>query len=457
MNRMPFTQISRELVPPRLSVAGYVKVGGHDQRVRWSRNGPWLLPTRYVDPVRFEITTREKRIEEVSHPKDPQKGRTWKLDRGYQRDERIHGEIGEAPKELGVRLLFPKPHENLVTHLGCHDGKRWVCQGNGETALEVQQDGSRVERECTCPRLGADPRSGLVCKPRGVLSVWLEASDEWGTVHVFKTTSWESIANLRTQLELFYEQFGTVAWLPLKLKVYPATKSYQGNGNGDGGTTTQPIVTLALQGSLEHAQQIAAGAAQDWKQAKLLAGTVGDPEAYVELLTEEMREEAESEGGEYFPEAANMAPADDPVPQVSLEERIRQKNAASPPVVQGKPEVHPEEDGPDFEVDDDLPFDEPEDKPEPKAEPEPEAAPDEPRGSRTGKTLRQLNSEYFGKLGEKRPDWGDAERKIWQQQRVGKSSCKDWTVDDYELALAMVDRGLLEYREPERSSAEAAG
>ncbi|MDI7267503.1 MAG: hypothetical protein QME96_05875, partial [Myxococcota bacterium] len=390
------------------------------------------------------------------------------LDRGYCRDEAIHGHesVGPAPTELRVRLLFSEPHQNLVTHLGCHDGKRWVCQGNGETALELNPDGSQVERSCTCPRLGADPRSGPVCKPRGVLSVVLEASEEWGTVHVFKTTSWESIANLRTQLELFHQQFGTVAWLPLILKVYPATKSYQGAGNDDGGTTTQPIVTLALEGSLEYAQQIAAGVAQEWRQAKLLAGAVGNPEAHVELLSREMAEEAEEEGREFHPEAATRPAASDPVPQGSLQERLAARKASQPlPVVQApQPQAAQEASGPDYELvgegEEGLPFDETPVETEiqvPEPSPTLPGAQDEPRGMRTGKTKAELNRAYFAKLGEAKPGWGSAERKIWQQQRVGKSSCSAWTVDDYELALALIDRGLLDYQEPERTTAETVG
>ena len=427
---MKFTQISRKLIPPRLSVAGYIKVGGKADRVRWSKAGPWLMPTRYVDPVRFEITTREKNIAEVVHPKDPEK-RRWKLDRGYLRDERIHEEAGKAPTELQVRLIFPEPHQNLLTHLGCHDGKRWMCQGDGEKAEELQANGVLEERDCPCPRLGADPKAGLVCKPRGVLSAWLEASGEWGTVHVFKTTSWESIANLRTLLELFHEQFGTVAWLPLVLRVYPATKTYQGHGAGGGGTTTQPIVTLALKGSLKRAHQIASGAAQEWRDARLLAGaTHGAAEHHAETLAREMVEEAEAEGSEYFPDTTRRAAAEDPVPRASLAARVEaQKQAVGATI----PADEEDDDGPDYET---LP-------PDGAHESDQEAEP-----ARAG-----LNRTYFALLKEHAPELADSEamRKLWQEQRVGRASCRDWSTEDFELAILLVRRGQVGVRLPEPS------
>lgn len=56
----------------------------------------------------------------------------------------------------------------------------------------------------------------------------------------------------------------------------------------------------------------------------------------------------------------------------------------------------------------------------------------------------RLNRKYFATLNEKRPSWGDVERKFWQEQKIGKASCKDWDIEDYKLALLLIRRGQLD-------------
>ena len=310
---MRFTELVAGVIKPRMSVAGYIKVGGKEDREtpRWSRGrgGPYLLPTRYVDPVRFEVTTRQRRIEEVAHPNDPKK-RKFKLDRGYARDEAIHGIIGAQPDELNIRLYQAEPRHNLVTHLGFYDGRKWACEGDGQSAVEVMPNGEKVTRGCPCPRLGGKDRSAGICKPRGSLSCWLEDSGQWGLLHRFTTTSWESIGNLMTQLEAFYRSFGTLAWIPLVLRVIPVTKGYKDN-KGNRHRTTQPIVTVAVRGNPAKAL----AAAQRWSDATGQAKQIMAPEEQVELVTSDMREETEHEGEEFFPDAGNRPIKDTPPPR----------------------------------------------------------------------------------------------------------------------------------------------
>lgn len=90
-------------------------------------------------------------------------------------------------------------------------------------------------------------------------------------------------------------------------------------------------------------------------------------------------------------------------------------------------------------------------KAKPKPEPEPEPEPDVERGSRSGKDRSELNKLYFFKVNEL--GWSDVDRKLWQQQRLGSPSCKDWTADQFEAAIALIDRGEVdvEYPEPAKS------
>ena len=309
---MKFTELVEGVVAPRMSVAGFIKVGGKEDRKspRWSRaRGPYLLPTRYVSPVRFEVTTRERDIVEVTSPND-RSGRKWKLDRGYIRDRDFHSVIGDKPSELKVRLYHSRPEHNLIAHLGYYDGRKWACQGNGERAVEIAPSGEEIQRNCPCPRLGGKDVQAGICKPRAVLSCWLEDSGQWGLVHAFKTTSWESIGNLRTQLNAFYEAFGTLAWIPLVLRVVPVTKGYK-DGKGVQHTTTQPIVTVAVSGN----PMQALAAAERWSNSKGTVKQIMSPEAHVEIIAEDMRLEAKHEGEEFFPEASNRPVHEGPPPR----------------------------------------------------------------------------------------------------------------------------------------------
>lgn len=453
--RMPYSQISREALPPRISVLGYVKVGGLEDRIRYTKKGkPWVAPQRWVDPVRFEVTTRQQRIEEIEGKGPDYKGKKIKVGRGYVRDEAIHEVIGERPTEIEVRFMFPRAADNFVSHFGAHSGKQWICQGDGVEA----QDVARGAVACPCPRLkqfegqyeGPYPTEGqkrlVACKPRGVLSFIIPAAETFGGFYVFKTTSWESIANLRTQLEVFESHFKRVDGLPFVLKVYPATKSYD---NGEG-TTTQPIVTLVIPADFDTARQLAAAAAEESQRYLLTAGGAPDPVQHRSILEREMREEAAAEGAEFHPDAGKPKQA----PLEDVNAKIRARGEGKPlPVVEGTP-TQPQDDdeGDDYEVAD--PDDEPWD-PDDVEEVEPESGgeqgeeeQEERLGPRTGRSRAELNRIYFAELGKKKPEWGDAERKFWQEQRVGKASCREWEVDDFELALVLIERGLFEYDVP---------
>ena len=307
-NRRPqFSQIASDVLEPRESVLGYVKVGGKDPKIRYARNTgrPWVAPSRYVEPVRFEVTTREKVNKEVEG-QGKARGQKFKVDLGYVRDDAFHKKVGkENPSEISVRFMFPEWQQNLVSFFGCHDGSQWVCTGDGHQAKDVK----RGEVPCTCPRLkqheGEYPkelmpqeRKLLKCKPHATLSLILPEADMYGGFWEFKTGSWETTANIRTQLQLFQEQFGRLDGIPFVLKVFPATKRF---GEGDeSGVTTQPIVTVLLRESFDTARQIAAAAVQD-AQKFLLPG-MPDPGRHTEVVLQEMEEEVESVGGEFYHE-----------------------------------------------------------------------------------------------------------------------------------------------------------
>lgn len=473
MVRLPYTQISKDVLPPRISVLGYVKVGGLQDRVLFSRKGrPWVPPVRYVNPARFEITTREQRIEELKGQGEA-RNETFKVNRGYVRDARIHAlpSIGENPSEIDVRFMFPTAAQNLISHFGAHNGSKWICQGNG---LEAQ-DLTRGTVPCPCSRLKQwdgefDPKAYpelqghkpeyrtekylTPCKPRGVLSMILPDAATFGGFHVFKTTSWESIANLRTQLELFEAQFGRVDGLPFRLKVYPATKGY---GEGEG-TTTQPIVTLVIAASFDHARQLGAAAAEESRRFLLAAGGDPDPESLRRELEKEMGEEEEREGAEFHSRGEPDGPTTE---GASMEDRLRAKRAALPVVPTAPspaaaasaapapggaapppPPQPAQESAPDFEV---VGEDEPEtgeevERMEPAAAAPPAwRAPDAASACRPG--LEESHRVYVAALHEVVPHWTNEQLVAWQTEKVKKASTRTWEALDFDLASVFLRRG----------------
>jgi hypothetical protein len=367
--RLPFTTLDEGFLAPRDPVLGLVKIGGKDQRIRFARatGRPWVAPTRFVDPPRFEVTTREKVIKEVEG-QGKAKGEKFKVDLGYHRDLKFHQEVGEKPTTLRIRLLYPTWQENLISFLGAYSGSEWTCRGNGLEAIDVK----RGEVPCPCPRLkqfagvyeGPPPNDAkrpgetflLPCKPHGQLNMLLEDAEVFGGFHVFKTTSYESISNLMKALQIFEQMFGRLDGLPLELRVMAATKSY-----GEG-TTTQPIVTIVLPASMNTARQVAADAAAESRKY-LPAGRGLDAEEYREAVVTEMEQEAQSYAGEFIPES-----------QVDAEE-LAEADAGpdGEPGPKPEPEAEPEpgpREGEDYEIvgagpeDDESEEDEPDGKAE---------------------------------------------------------------------------------------------
>ncbi len=323
--RLPFASISPDFLKPRDPVLGYIKIGGKESTPRFARatGRPWLAPVRYVNPPRFEVTTREKIVQSVEGTGNA-KGKRFSLDYGYKRDVGYHEAIEEeAPTSLRVRLMYPTPAENVVSFLGAYGSGAWACRGDGVEAIDAKR-GACV---CPCPRLkqfdgtyeGDQPRDSLQCRPHGQLNVLLQDADVFGGFWVFKTTSYESISNILHVLQTMEGIFGRVDGLPFELRVMAATKSF-----GEG-MTTQPIVTLVLAASMDMARSIAADAAAE--SQRYLPVSVPEAVAYREAVVEEMETEAESTATEFSDEATLEARAEEAEP------------------------LEPEDDeGPDFEV-----------------------------------------------------------------------------------------------------------
>ena len=86
--RLPYTEIDDDFLPPRDPLLGLIKIGGKEATIRYARatGRPWVAPTRFLDPARFEVTTREKRTEKVKG-KGKASGEDFTVDLGYVRDD----------------------------------------------------------------------------------------------------------------------------------------------------------------------------------------------------------------------------------------------------------------------------------------------------------------------------------------------------------------------------------
>lgn len=224
--------IAPTLLPRRLGEIGKIKIGGRGPE-RTTAEGKTMHIPQKLD--HFRVTRRDRE------------------DDGFQNfvlDEPVHAVVGEKPCELDCRLMFDSPEENFQSQLQHYKGRTKVWQCDGEEAVDLRKDETR---RCVRANGGECP-----CKPYGRLLVVLEAAPAFGTGYVFRTTSWESINNIQTVLELLYEQFGFLAGLPMRLRVYPAEVQYQ-QGNQTK-TSTAYKVALELRGTYDEAAQIARAA-----------------------------------------------------------------------------------------------------------------------------------------------------------------------------------------------------
>ncbi len=281
-----FVQISSKLLAPRLPELGHIKIGGKGE-LRKSRGGKeFRLPVKYDH---FVVTRRDR------------DGKTENL----VRDDRIHQAIGEVPKELDVRLLFDRPQQNFQYFLAAYDGRSKRCSGNGEVA----HDREHGDIPCTCPWFTkhegayAGPKRPVgkntpTCKPHGRLSVILEAAESFGGFYVFRTTSWETISSIAAQLDVFLAQFGFLSGLPLRMVVYPATDTYEEDGQTK--TSTSYKVALVLRGSFDTARQIAASAYE--RREQLALPSPAQAVVHQQQLLEEEERDAEEISAEFHPE-----------------------------------------------------------------------------------------------------------------------------------------------------------
>lgn len=380
--------ISRQLLRARPQELGKIKIGGKGPERTSSGGKTFRLPQKFDH---FLVTTR--------HRGD---------DGNFERDEAIHANVGDEPRELVGVLMYPIVEDNFHAEMVQYKGREkvWSCDGETATNLVTGKQGE-------CPRA----KDGECrCKPYMRLTIQLWDAPVLG-YHVFRSTGWETTNNIQTALEEIYDRFGTLFKAPVKLVLYPATVEYQ-EGN-ERKTSTAYMVGLTLAYSMEEVAERMVAAKQlmttTREQLRMLSSGVQQD------LAERDVEEAADIAEEYFPEGAAQA-------SVGTQERLDEFKQGL-----GR-------EGEDFEVVEDGSASEEATEP---GEPGTGAPPPDPE-------LDRARGRYFSLVGEQ--GWGDTERKLWQTQRGLPASAADFTTADFELAASLIERGETEIKYPEQAN-----
>ena len=263
--------ISTVLLGGRPQELGKIKIGGKgESRKKRGSEDTYQLPVKYDH---FVVTTRVRGD-----------------DGNFEKDESVHAIVGDKPMELDCVLAFDTVEESFQSSMQVYKGKTKVLQCDGEMSLKVET-GEQME----CPRLNGGT---CPCKPYGRLAVMLEADQEYGGFRVFRTTSWESVANIQSTLQMFELQFGSLRGLPLKLKLYLAEVQYEQDGSQRTGEAWK--VGLVLRASHENAR---AAAIEYHRSAQIARSEIKALAAGTETLLDAIDvEEAADFAEEFHPE-----------------------------------------------------------------------------------------------------------------------------------------------------------
>lgn len=220
----------------QMAVLGHIKIGGR-KKITVAGGGERLIPTK---DDHFTVTTSfmgdESYVVDVSLMN--------KLTH-YGRDVDEHGQlVDEHIRRMLVMLPFDDPNENLITTLAVYDGTGVRCRGDGQKAEYIDpKTGKTSSVYCPCEMFqsslapGDDPRiraahqingmspnikHGFVCKAHGILRLMICEAKTLGGVHIFRTTSINSIKQLFASMaHIQLMTGGPLSYIPLEFEVSP--------------------------------------------------------------------------------------------------------------------------------------------------------------------------------------------------------------------------------------------
>jgi len=202
-----------------------------------------------------------------------------KNDDDFVIDDSVMSKVGNSPRSLEVILLSDKIEDSWQSERAYYTGSGALfCRSDdGETASRAKTEKRKIDGKdvtvvteerfsmpCAgnnCPHAIPDKDGIIRCKPHGRLFVALPQSNQLGGVYVFRTTSWNTIVNIQSQLEFIHSMtHGVLAGLKLSLKISPKSVKYKGKG-GIAQSTTIFEVGLFFEGNMEDLYKIASSKA----------------------------------------------------------------------------------------------------------------------------------------------------------------------------------------------------
>jgi hypothetical protein len=265
----------------------------------------------------------------------------------YQKDAALHSAIGDEPTKIPVKLMYDEPTLNLQTRYACYIGKSLFCSGDGEHAIRNEEKGQK-EIECPCERLDRDydVKKGR-CKPAGILSVFVVGAKELGGIWKFRTTSWNTIRSLQSEIWAFYNiTGGYLSGIEFHLTMTQKTVEVPDPKNA-GKMKQQKINVVSLQyhGDIndlrKETKQLVAGDTGYRKDIKLLEAQV--KQAAEEVISIEDELDDEDIVAEFFPEQAETEPPPDDETKEVKEKSTKKSNKKNPPKDEPPPASEEEE------------------------------------------------------------------------------------------------------------------
>lgn len=178
-------------LPLQLNEAGKIKIGIKGE-LTTSLKGNEYRPPQKLD--HFILTTTEKN-DAGDYVID-----TALIDRIKENGTGLVNDDGNLVG-IPVRLLYDDIEMNFHTRYACYASRKLSCYGDGEKSFR-RIDDYKKEYPCPCNRLDPDYDGDQKCKANGRLICMIDEAGLFGQVHVFRTTSINSVKGIWGGMEL---------------------------------------------------------------------------------------------------------------------------------------------------------------------------------------------------------------------------------------------------------------
>ncbi len=160
--------------------------------------------------------------------------------------EEVKKVCGEKPREL--RIMFPTndPAQWASQYLRCYsENRRLICRGNGKIAVARENSGDSESelREKPCHPLSCSAYQQETCRRVMNLQFLIPDCPGFG-VYQLDTSSYHSMVNINSSLELIYNICGRLAMIPLTLQLIEKEVQPEGRNKTAWVITLMPTYSL---------------------------------------------------------------------------------------------------------------------------------------------------------------------------------------------------------------------